>query len=614
LTATGVPLSYTWDVAAGLPVVLQDSDGNSHVYGLDLISATDGAGDQTYFLCDGLGSTTELADADGDGCTAAEEQAMGYDDGDPYDFYDVPVPSLKAGAGTRNGAINITDVLAVLDYSGASEGGPDYEADRNGNGIRDGVEYDRSPSPPPNPPYDAGPPDTAISMADVMAANAQAGLECSGRLAQYVYDGQGNLVKRTMGDGSWTVYIGGIYEERQDESYVKYYSAFGRRIAMRDNAGMVHYILSDHLGSSTVVTDASGGEVGTMKYYPYGAERSTTGQMVTDKLFTGQQKEPQAISMLGLYNYGARFYSTLVGRFVSPDPLIASPGDPQTLNRYAYVRNNPLVYVDPSGLLAAFVCGAGMNCGTPNIEGMDFEAMDPDAIEEFQEWAISYWMWYEGLTHEEALARWEALMQDVQARGADPLAVLTTYGILFITTEKEGPPTGLGSPLLGEYLDALRQFLPLYVEHVESMLGVAAKWDVVVAYSLGGLVTALSMAGGPEWRAGSVVFVEPFFNMIGGQPNFEAADYGNMRILTLNSPGKYGGFFDPGGTVRGAINITAAVCDPHCTMQALAGTAMALAYTLPPGANAGTDAACVRFLRHFGMNACIPGGEPDVAC
>jgi hypothetical protein len=70
-------LSYTWDVAAGLPVVLQDSDGNSYVYGLDLISVTDNSSVQTYFLYDGLGSTTKLADADGDGCTAAEEQAMG---------------------------------------------------------------------------------------------------------------------------------------------------------------------------------------------------------------------------------------------------------------------------------------------------------------------------------------------------------------------------------------------------------------------------------------------------------------------------------------------------------------------------------------------------------
>ncbi|MEX0800041.1 MAG: RHS repeat-associated core domain-containing protein [Dehalococcoidia bacterium] len=56
---------YIWDVAAGLPVVLQDG-ANTYVYGLDLISATDGAGDQTYFTSDGLGSTSDLTDEDGD--------------------------------------------------------------------------------------------------------------------------------------------------------------------------------------------------------------------------------------------------------------------------------------------------------------------------------------------------------------------------------------------------------------------------------------------------------------------------------------------------------------------------------------------------------------------
>jgi RHS repeat-associated protein len=157
-----------------------------------------------------------------------------------------------------------------------------------------------------------------------------------------------------MGDGSWTVYVGGIYEKHSDGTYVKYYSALGRRIAMRTDsegsAGVVNYVLADHLGSSTTITDAWGGDLRTMKYYPYGAERSVSGDMITDKLFTGQQKEPEGVSTLGLYNYGARFYSTLVGRFLSPDPVIAKLGDPQVLNRYSYVRNNPLIFVDPTGL------------------------------------------------------------------------------------------------------------------------------------------------------------------------------------------------------------------------------------------------------------------------
>jgi RHS repeat-associated protein len=59
-------VSYVWDVAAGLPVILQDSDGNTYLYGLDLISRTDSGGEQEYYLYDGLGSTTDLTDDGGD--------------------------------------------------------------------------------------------------------------------------------------------------------------------------------------------------------------------------------------------------------------------------------------------------------------------------------------------------------------------------------------------------------------------------------------------------------------------------------------------------------------------------------------------------------------------
>jgi len=64
---------------------------------------------------------------------------------------------------------------------------------------------------------------------------------------------------------------------------------------------------------------------------------------------------------------GARMYDPELGRFISPDTIIPDPGNPQDLNRYAYVRNNPLAYVDPSGhepsgwldQLIGFVSGAG---------------------------------------------------------------------------------------------------------------------------------------------------------------------------------------------------------------------------------------------------------------
>src|SRR5206468_12312657 len=63
-TISGSTTNYTWDVGTRLPVVIQDN-ANTYVYGLDLISATDSGGSQTYFLYDGLGSTTGLIDGSG---------------------------------------------------------------------------------------------------------------------------------------------------------------------------------------------------------------------------------------------------------------------------------------------------------------------------------------------------------------------------------------------------------------------------------------------------------------------------------------------------------------------------------------------------------------------
>ncbi|MDH7475811.1 MAG: RHS repeat-associated core domain-containing protein, partial [Anaerolineae bacterium] len=69
------------------------------------------------------------------------------------------------------------------------------------------------------------------------------------------------------------------------------------------------------------------------------------GSTPTDYGFTGQRWE----ASLGLMHYGARFYSPWLGRFVQADTVVPEPGNPQDLNRYAYVRNNPLRYTDPSG-------------------------------------------------------------------------------------------------------------------------------------------------------------------------------------------------------------------------------------------------------------------------
>ncbi len=89
----------------------------------------------------------------------------------------------------------------------------------------------------------------------------------------------------------------------------------------------------------------NGAVVACRWYYPYGETRAATSTPPTDRLYTGQRWEPG----LGLYDYRARYYHPVLGRFIRADPLVPAPGNPQSLNRYAYVTNNPLRYRDPSG-------------------------------------------------------------------------------------------------------------------------------------------------------------------------------------------------------------------------------------------------------------------------
>jgi len=179
------------------------------------------------------------------------------------------------------------------------------------------------------------------------AENRLISVTVSGQTTQFIYDGDGNLVKKVNPDNSKTIYVLGIYEVDKTGSGTvtqtrTYYPAAG---AMRIGSTL-YYTLKDHLGSASVITNASGVTVsgGEQRYYPYGESR-LTATMITDKLFTGQRE----MAGLGIYHYGARFYSPKLGRFLSPDTIVPGPANPQAYNRYSYVLNNPLKYIDPSG-------------------------------------------------------------------------------------------------------------------------------------------------------------------------------------------------------------------------------------------------------------------------
>ncbi|GEM_PF-2377795 len=162
----------------------------------------------------------------------------------------------------------------------------------------------------------------------------------------FVYDGDGNRVKKTEG-GETVLYVNKYYEKNLTTgNETRYYYLGGRLVAKRTGTTL-NYIHQDHLTGTSVMSDSSGALISSISYSPFGLTRS--GSVPTDIKFTGQRLDDT-----GLYYYGARYYDPAIGRFISPDSIVQSLGNPQSLNRYSYVFNNPLKYTDPTGLIVEF--------------------------------------------------------------------------------------------------------------------------------------------------------------------------------------------------------------------------------------------------------------------
>ena len=133
------------------------------------------------------------------------------------------------------------------------------------------------------------------------------------------------------------------------------------------------YLHRDHLGSVRSVTDESGAELAVLAHDPYGGRRRTDwtagltaasstalvgthGRRVS-RGFTGHEH----LDRTGLVHMNGRVYDPQLGRFLSPDPVVADPSGSQGWNLYSYVGNNPLSRTDPTGLIQA---GAMCNIST----------------------------------------------------------------------------------------------------------------------------------------------------------------------------------------------------------------------------------------------------------
>jgi len=183
-------------------------------------------------------------------------------------------------------------------------------------------------------------------------------------IGKYWYDGDGLRVKKEVpGTGEVTIFV---------------YDAAGKQIAEYStvvasaNDAKVAYLTADHLGSPRINTDVTGAVTSRHDYHPFGEEIAATGSRSTSgyvgdavrKQFTGYERDTET----GLDFAQARTYGKNLGRYYSVDPykIVAEVqqqkdakkakkmldryiSKPTRWNRYIYVQNNPLIFVDPSG-------------------------------------------------------------------------------------------------------------------------------------------------------------------------------------------------------------------------------------------------------------------------
>lgn len=108
------------------------------------------------------------------------------------------------------------------------------------------------------------------------------------------------------------------------------------------------YYSADAIGSIRVITNAAGSVEARKDYLPFGSEWNSTSTSQGDRLgFVGKERDPET----GLDYLGARYHASQTGRFTTVDPghVNGNIFDPQSWNAYAYARNNPLKYTDPTG-------------------------------------------------------------------------------------------------------------------------------------------------------------------------------------------------------------------------------------------------------------------------
>ncbi len=260
----------------------------------------------------------------------------------------------------------------------------DFHYDANGNMTRGPVLSDPAAPRQRFLTYTAENMPSAISQPGAHCPEGTPGAMCPAHI-EFAYDGENKRSRKSSAAGT-TLYVGKHYEVT-DGVPIRHIFAGNLRIAQVSGEA-VRYFHKDHLLSTIAVSDENAALLESTGYIPFGRKRNHTGSHAASHMYTDQELDWES----GLYNYKARLYDKSTALFMTPDPYLSpnlvngiqhsiSPTQhfacfsqiaettsqginynlgatsvsyfaetSQRLNRFSYVQNNPLNYVDSEGL------------------------------------------------------------------------------------------------------------------------------------------------------------------------------------------------------------------------------------------------------------------------
>jgi RHS repeat-associated protein len=344
------------------------------------------------------------------------------------------VTAIADGVGFASAAYAYDDLYRIVEATGARYGGEtaSYEYDRRGNLTRKGFTDATSP-------LDVGPiayADPAIRNAVSSAGGQSFTYDAMGNLTsdgvstftftptgmlhrvldaagveqlELEYDHAGRRIAKLAASGSSVHYFPGaeLRDDGTTATWEKPLAVGGRVVGRFDGtftagtvADHVFFVATDHLGSPSLVMNTAGAVIERYDHHPHGeeslysleaADAASGTTDFTDAYFapgdpasklTRRFQGREVDSETGKYNFDARIHDPTLGRFLTADAIVPDPLDSQSWNRYAFVRNNPLAFVDPSGHedVSATKEFLGDTIEPPPAGAEPFDGVDPQQL------------------------------------------------------------------------------------------------------------------------------------------------------------------------------------------------------------------------------------------